>query len=350
MTFLKSVWSDLLEKRLWPVAVVLLVALVGVPVALGGSGEPAGPLPLTGATGATGAGGAQTAQVGLDTAVPVRRDRAGKVRDPFEQRKVRKVAASTSTVTATAASTDVTGGAGGAGGTGTASTGDPAPGGGGGGGAGGTGTTGPGGSPGGPDGQTTQPEPQDSYVIGIRFGRTNATRARRTVERLTPLPSADNPFFVYLGVLSDEKTAVFLLSSDVKATGDGACKPRASSCETIELQRGDTEFFDVTSEDGKVTQYQLDVLSVTKETADTPSRAVAARTDSGDKEAADEELGSERYAYDEKTGLLRRVKPAASTRSAEAGDEDEAGWGEPAPATDAPSPDGAAARTDAPQP
>ena len=32
--FLLDLWQDLKEKRLWPVAVVLLVALVAVPVLL----------------------------------------------------------------------------------------------------------------------------------------------------------------------------------------------------------------------------------------------------------------------------------------------------------------------------
>ena len=36
MPFLKNIGHDLIEKRLWPVAVLLVLALVAVPVLLGG--------------------------------------------------------------------------------------------------------------------------------------------------------------------------------------------------------------------------------------------------------------------------------------------------------------------------
>ena len=45
-TFLSDLWADLREKRLWPVALLLLVALVAVPVVLAKPGaEPAPPPP-----------------------------------------------------------------------------------------------------------------------------------------------------------------------------------------------------------------------------------------------------------------------------------------------------------------
>ena len=60
-------------------------------------------------------------------------------------------------------------------------------------------------------------------------------------------------------MLKDGKTAVFLLSSDATATGDGHCRPSAKSCQTIEVKEGDTEFFDLTV-NGEAVQYQLDVV------------------------------------------------------------------------------------------
>jgi len=154
------------------------------------------------------------------------------------------------------------------------------------------------------------------YVVALRFGRVGVKRPRQEVGRLTPLPSAENPFFVFLGVLSDAKTAVFMLSSDVTATGDGTCKPRKSSCETVELRRGDTEFLAKTAEDGTVTRFQLDIGRITKQQAAAPSRAVAARkavkARTTKKVSRDEEFSAERYTYDDKTGTLRRAKSAAA--------------------------------------
>jgi len=50
--FLLDLWQDLKEKRLWPVAVVLLVALVAVPVLLAKpSSTPSAPAPTATAAG-----------------------------------------------------------------------------------------------------------------------------------------------------------------------------------------------------------------------------------------------------------------------------------------------------------
>ena len=105
--------------------------------------------------------------------------------------------------------------------------------------------------------------------------RPSQLKTYHDVARLSPLPTADNPFFVYTGVLKDGKTAVFLLSSDATATGDGHCRPSSKSCQTIEVKEGDTEFFDLTV-DGEAVQYQLDVVKVFKKGASTAAAAAAA--------------------------------------------------------------------------
>ena len=137
---------------------------------------------------------------------------------------------------------------------------------------GGTGGSGNGGS-------TPKPssgDPLDVYHLSLRFGRAEATQLKtyHDVARLSPLPTADNPFFVYTGVLKDGKTAVFLLSSDATATGDGHCRPSAKSCQTIEVKEGDTEFFDLTV-NGEAVQYQLDVVKVFKKGAASAAAAAA---------------------------------------------------------------------------
>ncbi|MGZ8633179.1 MAG: hypothetical protein ACXWZZ_04890, partial [Solirubrobacteraceae bacterium] len=115
-------------------------------------------------------------------------------------------------------------------------------------------------------------DPLDVYHLTLRFGEAGHLKTLKDIARLAPLPTADNPFFVFTGVLEDGKTAVFLLSSDATATGDGHCKPSAKACQTIEVKQGDTEFFDLTV-NGEAVQYQLDVVRVFKKGA---SSAVAA--------------------------------------------------------------------------
>ncbi len=335
MSFIKNLRADLVEKRLWPVALVLLLALIAVPVTLGGANDDAGLRSVPrGATGTTGAAGL-TAQVSLEQISPVRRDRAGKERDPFKQSGSVATAMGATGISAPPLTKTPSDGGGSAGGTGidappltkTPSTGggsadnspadstpsDPpsTP----------TTPTTPDQTPPTPPKQTPPaPDPLDSYTATLVLGETGTKRDRKTVERLAPLPSATNPFLVYVGVLPDKKTAVFLVSADVKATGEGACKPRTSSCETVELRHGDTEYFALTGEDGKVTWYQLDFGHITKKD-DTPSPATAARARSRPKAAAkasaSDDLGSDGYSYDEATGLLRRVKGSAGAPAEE---------------------------------
>ena len=84
----------------------------------------------------------------------------------------------------------------------------------------------------------------------MRFGPSDADQPpRKDVKRLQALPSSDEPVLIYLGVLKDHKTAVFMVDSGVVAQGDGTCQPSRTTCETIQLKEGETEFLDVAPED-----------------------------------------------------------------------------------------------------
>jgi hypothetical protein len=48
-----------------------------------------------------------------------------------------------------------------------------------------------------------------------------------------------------MGLTKNGKKAKFLVDAAVEVDGDGTCKPHPSSCETIELAVGETEFLDV---------------------------------------------------------------------------------------------------------
>jgi len=110
----------------------------------------------------------------------------------------------------------------------------------------------------------------------VRFGRAgHHLRTLEDVPRLTPLPNANHPIVVFLGMRRDRETAVFLVSTDVHVQGLGQCVPSQKDCEAIELRRGDTAFFDYTQSDGDVEQYELDLDTVTLQ--QTTSQAVAQR-------------------------------------------------------------------------
>lgn len=289
MSFLRNLFSDLVERRLWPVAALLVVALVAVPVLLAkpSTGEEQAPLPAPGDV-----VDARGPSVSLaDPPGSLSRVRPGGERDPFVQQHVPpKPKQQAGLGPSTGGGTTTKGG----------------------------GTTGGGGTTKG-GGETFV-----TYKVDIRFGEAGAQDTLRNVPRLTPLPDGENPFLIFLGVLSDGKTAVFLVSADIVPAGDGKCKPSRADCETIHLKSGDTEFFDVPSGEAGIIQYQLDLVKITKEvtsSAAQAARAYARESRAGRRWLRDaigsySELGVLRYARGR--GVLRYRRPPEQTREGEA--------------------------------
>jgi len=87
MTFLHNLVRDLVERKLWPLVVLLVAGLVAVPVVLGGGESETASTPpaVTPATPAPAKPKTELAEVTLDDSAPDRRDRGGKVRDPFHK-------------------------------------------------------------------------------------------------------------------------------------------------------------------------------------------------------------------------------------------------------------------------
>jgi hypothetical protein len=334
MGFLRSIVTDLVEKRLWPVAILLVLALAAVPVLLGRGAEPE-PGPSAAAPAAPASTPAARAQIAVDVPVPANRERDGKLRNPFKQRGATAAAPATAPAPPIATAPSTTGTAPQAGNRDTSSgpaIADPGP--------PAVDVTPPGptppAEPAEPDAAAPKADSLDAYRISLRFGRTGKVTTRRDLARLTPLPTVDNPFFVFLGVLEGGKRAVFLVSADAKPTGDGVCKPRPADCQTLELRVGDTEYFDIARAEGTV-QYELELVSIRKEGAGSASEAVAARaraSKAGGKvltgAPADVVDGVDGYGFSPRTGLLVRT-PVDSRAGA---DEDPAAEEPPAGAVD----------------
>jgi len=95
---------------------------------------------------------------------------------------------------------------------------------------------------------TTTPTPKASevvYGVKLKFGEAGAEKTYNNPARLTPLPSSDNPFFVYLGLQADKKHAVFLIDGEAVPSGDGHCDPSPQECEKLTMAVGDLEFFEL---------------------------------------------------------------------------------------------------------
>jgi hypothetical protein len=254
MSQLRDLLNDLVEKRLWPLALLLVAGLVAVPLVLAKSSPSGSATPPPPATAAAPASAPAPGEpvVSVAQGSPDSAPLGGHAKDPFKQQYVPAATTPTTTTSTTASSTTST----------------PSPSGG--------GSTGSGGG-----GATPAPAPKPVLYaiahIDVRFGKAAGTlRTYHDVARLTALPSAGNPIAIFLGMRKDLKTAVFMLSTDVHAQGDGRCTPSRSDCEAIELKEGQTELLDVAANDGKVTQYELDLVKVKIELTTSKTQAEAA--------------------------------------------------------------------------
>ena len=69
-------------------------------------------------------------------------------------------------------------------------------------------------------------------------------RVRRGLPELTMLPDRKHPAAIFMGVSSDSKKALLLVSSDVRAVfGDARCLVGSRSCQLLALEPGLPETF-----------------------------------------------------------------------------------------------------------
>ena len=261
MNQLAAPFRQLVERRLWPLALLLLLALAAVPFLLAKSEEPAPiPTPVAAVPNTTDAS-ALAAQPIVSVGAPEARDNRRKVlgsrKDPFKPAKSPKKA---KTATEQAKSTA-------------------------------------------PQKASALPKTDQAlanaitnlvtvqkakktyelYSLTVRFGDSAApNRPARNLKRLKAMPSVAEPAFIYLGLLEDHKTAVFLVDANAKVQGDGKCMPNPDNCQTLHMKVGDIAFFDMVTPgadgtDAVGAQYQLDLVRIRKKTTTDREEAAKAR-------------------------------------------------------------------------
>jgi hypothetical protein len=282
-TFVLDIWADLREKRMWPVALVLLAALVAVPVVLSKPSEDPPAAPAASLGRAAGEpkdpGGLAAVKLGQDEGAPGSALDTFDPSDPF--RPPAGVAENSSNTAGLGGEASVpaqsetvvdeapvsTSGSTGGSGTGGAppadsdATATPDAGGTGGGGTGGGGTgddgTGRGGEA--PDNGGDRTETVEyTYVIDLTFSANGRRRRVRGMRRLEMLPSQASPLLILLGVSPDAGDAVFLVDSTLQAAGEGRCKPSADECAFLHLGPGSEHAF--TTDEGDSYTLRLDEI------------------------------------------------------------------------------------------
>ena len=241
-----GVWQDLREKRLWPVAAGLLLALVLVPFVLIKPAKqapvPAGPSVATDAKQLEPINAAKALLKPAEESVSNGSAlEAFLSKDPFKPIKDLRAEAGVGPTTITSS---------GSGGSPSSSS-APV-----------SGTTGGGTSTGGGTtggGKTTIKA--FTYTADLRFGPSGHEEAFKDVKQLTVIPDEKTPLLVFLGVTSDRKRAVFLVDSKLDTSGEGSCKPSGNECTFLYLAAGENSneqlFTDV---DGTEYTLRLDKL------------------------------------------------------------------------------------------
>jgi hypothetical protein len=284
MSVITDTWRQLVRRRLWPVALLLVAALAAVPFLL--SKDPEQTVSVAPPSGAATGRGVLASEPLVSVAEPADRAKRRRVlgvrHDIFKPTKKapkapKVVKAAKSRNRGSSGGATATGGSGSTGSTGwtsgpsstgsTVHTGPSTP---------DTPTTG-GSAP-----ATPKPvAPVETFPknsLTVRFGDASQDSLEKmTLERLEALPSVEEPIAIYLGLEDDGKTALFLLDAGVETTGDGVCRPDPANCETIALKIDETEFLDIVDEAGEITaQYQLDVIKAHNvTTADSADDAAA---------------------------------------------------------------------------
>lgn len=244
--FFRGLVNDFGQKKLWPVAVVLLAAIIAVPVLLSKTSSPApvaqAPLPTP-----PPATGSSLPTINVQPTPSVSR-LTGSSHNPFAQGSGGTSVTSTGTTssatgigsTTSPASTTSTGSTTSGGTTTSSTSSSPST-------STSSGTT-PAVSPPSITGNSkpkpapTGLTPTQSYDVGLAI--TNSAGGVNTTDplkRLSPIPSDQQPLLVELGVLRHGGKVLFAVEPGTVVNGPGTCTPGPIDCEVLSLGQDQTE-------------------------------------------------------------------------------------------------------------
>jgi hypothetical protein len=253
--FLVDLFYDLHDRRLLPLVALALVAIVAVPVLLGGDSEEIAPPPL-GSAAISSAPGTGAAQLTVVESAPGLRDYRKRLSgrtptNPFKQRYTAPVLKgaklnpqTTTSSTSTTTGEEIT--------TTTTTTADVGP--------------SPGPSSQGGTGQGNEPGlvffsfAIDVKIVRLEDGRAGDPSLRRRVMPTTPLPGEKAPVVTYMGAKAKEGKALLMVSNKVKSVfGDGKCLSGTDTCQLLEVETGFPQTFVYGPND---IRYRINVLKI----------------------------------------------------------------------------------------
>jgi hypothetical protein len=121
-------------------------------------------------------------------------------------------------------------------------------------------------------------EPTESYDVAVSV--TNNSGNENTIgslERLSALPSRNDPLLVELGVLQGGKRVLFAVQSGTVGRGGGQCIPGPVDCEILSLAPHQVEKLEAVTQDGVLPQALFAVTGITMRRYQTAAAADSAR-------------------------------------------------------------------------
>lgn len=222
---LDNTWHDLREKRLWPVALVLVLAIVAIPLLLTKSApRTAATLPVAPPAETKG-----QLSIALDDGAAAS-TAAGSSLDEFAEddpfappSAIAKGAGDGASATASLAGP--TDGAAKTEGAGTPSTGPRSP------------------DEVAPPPVTRTETTEYQYVADVTFWNGDKRREIRGLRKLDMLPNQSAPVLIFMGTSGGGGNAVFLVDSSLESTGEGTCVPNRSNCAYVHIGPGSEQIF-----------------------------------------------------------------------------------------------------------
>jgi hypothetical protein len=282
MSVPRNMLKELVDRKLWPIALVLIIALVAVPILLTKNAPtdivtpPTGPLPYS--------SGATLPAIQIK-ASPTNSKLASGGRNPFTPQH--EATTTTTTVAAvttpTPATTTPSTGTGTGSGSGTSSsTGSGA-------GASTTPATTPA-TPPTPTPTTPAPAPVKPAPTGltstqsyhVSLALTTSDGGVNTIdplERLSILPNKQQPMLIELGVLQGGHSVLFVVEPGTVVSGAGTCTPGPIDCEVLSLNPGQTAGISKQTATGATPVALFSVNAITADNHPSVAAANAARRD-----------------------------------------------------------------------
>lgn len=261
---IQDTWQDLRDKRLWPVALVLVLAIVAIPVLLTKSAAAPPPEAQVGSVPQPPSERVTVTLAGDDAASSgagssLERFSEG---DPFTPPSaIAKAVGSSASATLSSSGGAKDGGS-------------------------------AGGKQGGAPDATAPDEPvrvappqtrtetaEYEYVADLTFWNGERRRTLRGVRKLDMLPDQSAPVLIFMGTAGDGGNAVFLVDSTLKAAGEGRCVPSDANCAYVHVGPGAEHIF--TTEEGDSYRLRVDEIRRVEASAAAARRSAASSSARG---------------------------------------------------------------------